>query len=126
MKFSKLGIFFSFLFSLSCITYAQQIQLYELQDAFPNLSFDNPLDLQHAGDGTNRLFVVSQSGIISVFENTPFAESAKIFLDIRDKVIAGGELGLLGLAFHPDYENNGYLYVNYTAPNPLRSIIARY
>lgn len=126
MKFSKLVIFFSLLSIVSYIASAQQIQQYKLQDAFPNLSFNNPLDLQHAGDGTNRLFVVSQRGLISVFENTSSVKSAKIFLDIRDKVIAGGELGLLGLAFHPDYEHNGYFYVNYTAPNPLHSVIAQY
>jgi len=126
MKLPHILTSFFLIFALSCTINAQQIQQYTLQDAFPNLAFDNPLDLQHAGDGTNRLFVASQSGLISVFKNTPFVESAKTFLDIRDKVTVGGELGLLGLAFHPDYENNGYFYVNYTASNPLRSIIARY
>ncbi|MCF6154703.1 MAG: glucose sorbosone dehydrogenase [Candidatus Brocadia sp.] len=127
MKFPHILTNFFLLFSVSCIVNAQQAQQsYKLQDAFPNLSFNRPLDLQHAGDGTNRLFVVSQNGLISVFENTSNVKSAKIFLDIRDKVIAGGELGLLGLAFHPDYEKNGYFYVNYTAPKPLRSVIARY
>ncbi|MDN3514320.1 MAG: PQQ-dependent sugar dehydrogenase [Candidatus Brocadia sp.] len=126
MKFLTIMLSFFLLFNLSFVTHAQQIQQYELQDAFPNLSFGSPVDLQHAGDGKNRLFVVSRSGIISVFENTPDVKSSKIFLDIRGKVIAVSELGLLGLAFHPDYEHNGYFYVNYTAPNPLRTIIARY
>ncbi|RIJ88441.1 MAG: glucose sorbosone dehydrogenase, partial [Candidatus Brocadia sp.] len=124
MKFPHILINFFLVFYISCAVYAQQS--YKLQDAFPNLSFDNPLDLQHAGDGTDRLFVVSQSGLIHVFENRSNVKAARIFLDIRDKVTAGGELGLLGLAFHPDYEKNGYFYVNYTAPKPLRSIIARY
>jgi len=127
MKFPHILTIFFLVFYVSCAVKAQQAQQpYKLQDAFPTLSFDKPLDLQHAGDGTNRLFVVSQSGLIYVFENTPNVKSAKIFLDIRDKVIAGGELGLLGLAFHPAYENNGYFYVNYTASGPLRSVIARY
>ena len=84
------------------------------------------MDLQHAGDETNRIFVVSQKGLIYVFKNTSSVKSAKFFLDIRDKVKYGSELGLLGLAFHPDYKNNGYFYVNYTASDPLRSVIARY
>ena len=97
-----------------------------MQNAFPNLSFNKMVDLQHPGDGTNRIFVASQSGFIYVFENTSSVTSAKIFLDIQNKVAVGGELGLLGFAFHPDYEHNGYFYVHYTAPNPLRSVIARY
>lgn len=126
MKFFSIAIIFFLALNVSCAANAQQNQQYILQDAFPNLSFNNPVDLQHANDGTNRLFVVSQHGLIYVFENISDASSAKTFLDIRDKVIAGGELGLLGLAFHPDYENNGYFYVNYTASNPLRSVVARY
>ncbi|MCF6155560.1 MAG: glucose sorbosone dehydrogenase [Candidatus Brocadia sp.] len=121
----KVAVLF-LLLSVSTVIIARENQQYKLLNAFPNLSFKNPLDFQHAGDGTNRVFVVSQTGLIYVLENTPSAKSAKVFLDIRDKVIHGGELGLLGLAFHPDYGKNGFFYVNYTTPNPLRSIIARY
>ncbi|MBI2469782.1 MAG: PQQ-dependent sugar dehydrogenase [Planctomycetes bacterium] len=120
-----LTIFLSFFFAC-LIANADENKRYKLKNAFKNLSFDNPLDLQHPGDGTNRIFVVSQDGLIYVFNNNPSVKSAKIFLDIRDKVTSGGELGLLGLAFHPDYKTNGYFYVNYTASNPLRTVIARY
>lgn len=126
MKFLYITVTLFFLFLVSSLTSAQHIPSYKLQEAFPHLSFDNPVDLQHAGDGTNKLFVVSQRGLISVFENNPLTKSTQTFLDIRDKVIAGGELGLLGLAFHPDYKHNGYFYVNYTAANPLRSIISQF
>ena len=116
-----------FRFSTLCLAAnSDENKQYKLKNAFKNLSFDNPVDLQHAGDGTNRIFVVSQKGLIYVFKNNPSVKSAKIFLDIRDKVKYGSELGLLGLAFHPDYKNNGYFYVNYTASDPLRSVIARY
>jgi glucose/arabinose dehydrogenase len=97
-----------------------------LENAFPNLSFSSALFLTHAGDGTNRIFVVEQNGIIKVFENSPSTSTVKEFLDISDRVAAGGERGLLGLAFHPDYENNGYFYVNYTASGPDRTIISRF
>lgn len=126
MKFLHNVAVLFLLLSVSAVTLAKENRQYKLQDAFPNLSFDNPLDFQHAGDGTNRVFVVSQTGLIYVLENIPSVKSAKVFLDIREKVIHGGELGLLGLAFHPDYEKNGYFYINYTTPNPLRSVIARY
>lgn len=100
---------------------------YKVVSAFPNLSFTRPVDLQHPGDNTNRIFVVEQAGIISVFPNNSDVESKKTFLDIREKVDdQGNEEGLLGLAFHPDYETNGYFYVNYTAANPDRTVISRF
>lgn len=99
---------------------------YNFEIAFPNLNFSSGLDLQNSGDGTNRIFVVERNGIIKVFPNDRNVSSTTTFLDITDRVTSGGETGLLGLAFHPDYLNNGYFYVNYTAPSPLRTIISRF
>ncbi|QXD17100.1 PQQ-dependent sugar dehydrogenase [Rhodocaloribacter litoris] len=99
----------------------------ELEVAFPNLTFSRPVDLQHAGDGSGRLFVVEQAGVIRVFENRTGVASAATFLDIRDRVNdSGNEEGLLGLAFHPDFATNGFFFVNYTATNPRRTVIARF
>ncbi len=95
-------------------------------DAFPSLRFTSPIDIQHAGDGTDRLFVAEQAGVIRVFGNSAGSATATTFLDIRNKVVSGGERGLLGFAFHPDFKANGYVYVNYTRANPLTSVIARY
>ncbi len=98
-----------------------------LEDAFPALSFDRPVDLQHAGDGSNRLFVVEQAGMIYVFANESTVPSASLFLDIKGKVNdEGNEEGLLGLAFHPSYRTNGYFYLNYTAASPRRTVISRF
>ena len=99
---------------------------YQVENAFSNLSFNNPLYVDHAGDGTNRLFVVEQAGTIKVFENESSTSSSTTFLDISDRLISGGERGLLGLAFHPNYENNGYFYVNYTADNGGNTVISRF
>jgi len=107
---------------LSTSTNAQ----FSLEEAFPNLSFINALYLTHAGDGSNRIFVVEQSGRILVFDNSSSVSTTDTLLDITDRVSAGGEKGLLGLAFHPDYESNGYFYVNYTASGPQRTIISRF
>ncbi len=97
---------------------------YELVEAFPELSFNRPVDFQHQGE---RVFVVEQAGIISTFENTESAPSKKTFLDIRNQVNdSGNEEGLLGLAFHPDYNTNGFFFVNYTATNPARTVISRF
>ena len=75
----------------------------EVEEAFPNLWFDRPVDLQHAGDGTNRLFVLEQhEALVRVFPNEPGAESAGIFLDLSDRVRTnGGEEGLLRARFSP-------------------------
>ena len=72
-----------------------------IDEAFPNLNFTRPVDLQYAPDGSDRLFVVEQEGYIYVFENDPFVTDKTLFLDIHDRVVFGGERGLLGLAFHP-------------------------
>lgn len=101
-------------------------QSFNLENAFPNLSFNRPLEFQNAGDGSNRLFVVSQTGFIIVFQNYYSVSEFDVFLDITSKVDWGGEKGLLGLAFHPNYKENGYLFVNYTAPYPLRTVVSRF
>jgi hypothetical protein len=75
---------------------------FPIENAFPKLSFTRPVDIQHAGDGSGRLFVVEQEGRILVFPDDPGAMTAGVFLDIRDRVNdEGNEEGLLGLAFHP-------------------------
>jgi hypothetical protein len=84
-----------------------------LINAFPLLDFARPVDLQHTGD--DHLYVVEQPGVIRVFENDPETATSGIFLDITSEVDnRGNEEGLLGLAFHPEYPQNGYFFVNYT------------
>ena len=68
------------------IFYSGGIAQLQLQDAFPNLTFNNSVDLQFPNDSTNRFFVVEQSGIIKVFQNSSSASSVKVFLDITDRV----------------------------------------
>ena len=85
---------------------------------------DEPVDIQNSGDGLGRLFIVEQPGRIRIFADGQLLEPA--FLDITDRVDdSGSEKGLLGLAFHPDYEHNGYFYVNYTEAGG-DTVIARY
>jgi len=99
----------------------------EVKVAFPNLTFTRPVDLTYPDDGTNRLFVVEQQGRIYSFENDSKASEKQLFLDIRERVDdRGNEEGLLGLAFHPGYKDNGYFFIDFTATNPDRTVIARY
>lgn len=98
----------------------------ELVNAFPQLDFQQPLDLQSPSDGTDRLFVVQQGGVIRVFENEETATETGVFLDISSQIdTSSGELGLLGLAFDPDYQTNGYFYVYYT-PSADESVLSRF
>lgn len=96
------------------------------EEAFPNLTFEFPVDIQSPKDGTNRIFVLSQPGVIYVFENDRVVTEKKVFLDISSKVLYGGEMGLLGLAFHPNYKENGFFYLDYTTDNPRRTVISRF
>lgn len=103
-----------------------QTQSYSLTEAFPGLTFDMPVELTSPEDGTDRIFVVEQKGVIQAFQNSSAAQKSIVFLDIEKQVHSGGEAGLLGMAFHPDYKTNGYFYLNYTAGNPLETIISRF
>lgn len=93
---------------------------YDVVEAFPSLSFARPVDIRNAGDGSDRLFVVEQTGVIRVFANVDTVATSDVFLDITGSVAytSQSELGLLGLVFHPDYATNGYFFVYYTTGSP--------
>jgi glucose/arabinose dehydrogenase len=80
--------------------------------------------LTHAGDGSGRLYILEQRGTIRVLESDGSLR-AQPFLDIADRISAGGERGLLGLAFHPAFAENGRLFVNYTDRNG-HTVVAEY
>ena len=112
-----LGLAFalSFLASLAPAGAAIGINLQQLPGA---TGLSSPVAIVDAGDGSGRLFIVEQAGLIRIWQNgallaTPFLSipAANIALD--------HELGLLGLAFHPDFADNGYFFVNYTEPEPV-------
>jgi glucose/arabinose dehydrogenase len=85
----------------------------------------DPLGLFHAGDGSDRLFIVEQPGTIQIWKNGKLSD--KPFLDIQDRVTSGGEKGLLGLAFHPQFSENHRFFVNYTSPaNGLHTVISEF
>jgi glucose/arabinose dehydrogenase len=74
--------------------------------------FDAPLDIADPGDGSARLFIAEQAGRIRVVKDGALVD--RPFLDITDRIASGGERGLLGLAFHPDYPTDPRFFVNYT------------
>jgi glucose/arabinose dehydrogenase len=87
--------------------------------------FNQPLLVTHAGDGSNRLFVVEKRGYIWIVQDG--ARLPDPFLDIASRLTSNGyEQGLLGLAFHPNYAENGWFYVYYTDNSGGDTVVARY
>jgi uncharacterized repeat protein (TIGR03806 family) len=83
-------------------------------DAFPGLTFPASTFITHAGDGSDRLFVLQRGGTISVITDRATSPRVVTFLDITSRVDAqNGEGSLLGMAFDPDFSSNGYFYVSY-------------
>lgn len=80
-------------------------------------------DIQAAGDGSGRLFFVRQEGTIWIYRNGQV--DSRPFLDIRSRTVGGGERGLLGLAFPPNYREKRWFYLNYTDRSGA-TVIARY
>ncbi len=80
--------------------------------------------LTSAKDGSDRLFVVEQGGVIRVAQEG--SSSTTTFLDITPRVVSGGERGLLGLTFHPDYETNGRFFVNYTRAGDGATVVSEF
>ncbi|MFL5721408.1 MAG: PQQ-dependent sugar dehydrogenase [Chloroflexota bacterium] len=75
----------------------------------------DPVDVANAGDGSGRLFVAEQAGVIRVIRDGSALD--RPFLDIRERIASGGERGLLGLALHPDYPTDPRFFVDYTDVN---------
>ena len=105
----------------------QPLTAMRIERAFPGLDFRRLTNLVQPDDGQDHMFVTEQSGRILIFPNDQQATRAKTFLDIRDRVSEqNNEEGLLGLAFDPEYRNNGYFYVYYSAASPRRSVLSRF
>ena len=124
----KLGSFAALLYaaamlSVSVVGQVQNPLPFRLQQPFIS-GLSSPVLLTNAADGTRRLFIVEQGGVIKVVQ--PGSTTPTVFMNITSRVLAGGERGLLGLAFHPEFETNHYFFVNYTRQTDGATIIARY
>ncbi|MGI9553187.1 MAG: PQQ-dependent sugar dehydrogenase [Aurantibacter sp.] len=95
-----------------------------LVNAFPNLSFSQPLDLQAPNNGSNKVYVAEKGGVIKVFDNESSTTETETFLDLGN-ISTTSEQGLLGFTFHPSFEMNGHFFVYYT-PNTNVSFISRF
>ena len=96
---------------------------------FTNLRIRRPVVITNAGDGSKRVFFAEQQGVVLAVPNDPTVEEADVFLDIEDRVHFDpkkNEEGLLGLAFHPKFKENGELFVYYTVKKGLVSHVSRF
>lgn len=100
----------------SLISKAQMVRYDEVADGF-----NAPVDLQFSDDG--RAFVVEQVGMIRIIDNGMVLNDP--FLDLTDVTVRSGEQGLLGMALHPLFSDNGYFYVNYIDANG-NTIVSRF
>src|SRR5215510_113311 len=105
-----------------CARVHSQASTIALEPVLSGLS--SPLYVTSARDRSNRLFIVEQGGRIKVLE--PGSSAPSVFLDITFRVLAGGERGLLGLAFHPKFSTNRRFFVDYTRSPDGATVIAEY
>ena len=97
-----------------------------LQPAFPNLSFSSPVAMLQAPGDSSRWFVVEQAGQIQVFENIPTAAVKDTFVNIAGRVNASdSEIGLLGMAFHPNFPTDPRVYLFYSHTDATLGLVSR-
>ena len=109
------------------LTAAEGIPQLELRPAWPNLKVARPLALESAPDGSGRLFLVEQAGRILILPKDRAATNTVTFLDITArKPYVQDEEGLLALAFHPRFKENGKFYVFYSQQAPMRSVVSEF
>lgn len=100
-----------------------------VERVFPALAFSQPLAMLQAPGDTARWFVVEQAGRVRVFANSPQAGAFTTFADITDRVTNGGEMGLLGMAFAPQFPTDPRVFLSYTnesTGNPRVSRISEF
>lgn len=85
-----------------------------LKPAFPNLSFVAPVAMIQAPGDPTSWYVAGQDGVVRVFDNDPATTNSSVFINIADRLYNSGESGLLGIAFHPDYQTNRQVFLSYT------------
>ena len=105
----------------------------KLQPAFPSLTFMQPVAMVQAPHSNDRWYVAEKPGRLVSFANTALATTQTTFIDLSAQVDDRVEGGLLGVAFHPDYATNGYVFLSYTTSDVpsdptsanFRSVISR-
>jgi glucose/arabinose dehydrogenase len=96
-----------------------------ISNAFPGVTFFNPICIATPPGENNRLFILERAGRVTVITNLA-VPNRTVFMDISSRVTTGGEEGLLGIAFHPNYAVNRYFYLFYSLTTNTTGILNRH
>jgi glucose/arabinose dehydrogenase len=124
MRYGLLVKIFSIVFGLSAVTAPAWGQFPGIRLSVVARGFVKPTFITNAGDGSGRLFVVEQRGVVRIIMNGAVLPTP--FLNISDRVLAGGERGLLNITFPPQPFPSDHFYVNYTRSPDGATVVARY
>ncbi len=119
----KKTLFFLSALLLSTFSFSQPVVSFS-PVSLSGPALDQPVDITGCGDGSGRLFIVEKKGTIRIIENGVVLDD--YFMDIHTQVMNSGERGLLGLAFHPQYPDSPYIYVNYVITGTITNRISRF
>jgi len=98
-----------------------------IQPVFAQISFSSPVAMMQAPGDVTLWYIVEQRGVVRVFDNDANVASSSVYIDIAARVdSSANEAGLLGMAFHPDFQNNGQVFLSYTRGGPLTSVVSRF
>jgi glucose/arabinose dehydrogenase len=97
----------------------------KVERVFPNLNFSAPVAMLQAPNDASRWFVVEQGGVVRVFDNNNNVMTTATFIDISDRVTCCGELGLLGMAFHPQFPGVPRVYLFYSHMEQSGRLVSR-
>lgn len=131
-RICRFSFFLCALFVLAVAATAQPLPKVKLVSTFPALTLANPVWMTEAPDGSGRFFIVEQGGRILIVPKGTDGSRTNVFLDITDRhPNMAYEQGLLSIAFHPAFTNNGLFYIYYCQENtnnrdghPYRSIVS--
>jgi glucose/arabinose dehydrogenase len=123
MKKFRSVLFILIAFQLTVAVYSQIQVPFRLQQNYVT-GLSSPLLVTNAKDGSRRIFIVERGGVIKVVQ--PGSTSPSVFITITPRIVFGNERGLLGLAFHPDFANNSYFFVNYTRSGDGATVVSRF
>jgi uncharacterized repeat protein (TIGR03806 family) len=115
--------------NMTCVAPARPVSdvSIALTHVFAGLSFDSPIAMRQLPGDASRWYLAQQTGEVLVFDNVDTVRSSTTFIDLSGTVVVGSETGLLGIAFHPDFATNGYVYLSYDDRSPgLTSKIVRF
>ena len=100
---------------------------YQTAEVFPQWRFVEPVFMTASGGATDSLFVVERRGIVYRITRDSQPAMREVVVDLTDSVsLEGPEDGMMGLALHPNFQDNGYLFLSYSSHSPYEFVVRRF